>query len=817
MNKHSSTTHRRGLWLLFLCLIAALLISSAVQSAAAPLPQKNEPFDTVTLPPEALTWSAPAAQDKQATQNPKLDAALAELVGAGAQARQALAQAHALRLSGDRVHVQIVTAATDLQDAIRAVETAGGEVTKTAGNGDLIQGWLPISALETVAGDDAVYLIRRPAAPVLFEDPQASAATTEGLAAINGPAWHSEGHTGAGVKVGVIDGGFQGYNGLLGSDLPATVTVKNFVDGETDPQADGTTEHGTACAEVIHDIAPDADLYLAKIGTDLDLEEAVAWLKDTHNVDVISTSLGWYNQTPGDGSGKFANLVQEARDAGIFWTTAASNDREAHWGGLYYDPNNDDSHHYNATQNVNYFGPGDGNLYNIPAGNVIRVFIRWDDWTNVDQDYDLLLLRWGGSSWSVVAQGNNYQNGGAGQTPTEAVAYVSSGAATGYGFVITRYNSNRDVNFEIFAPKVARLDELLHARSLANLADAPGAITVAALDVGTPYPQEPYSSEGPTNGPGGAETGGATKPDISGFANVATESYGLTNKFNGTSSATPHVAGAAALVLGANPGYGPGQLQTFLQNRAIDMGASGKDTLYGYGRLHLGNPPTGGPEEDYYINLPLILHNFPITPDAPVLNAIANDDGDGAYTVSWSSPAAATTYTLQEDDNAAFSSPTVVHSGAATSKAISGKDVGTYYYRVRAANAYAQSAWSNTRSVQVTVEPPACPQTGAWTGTTNQGRDISFDVENAPTCRIAAESLHISIRDSCGFSLTTTYMNSFSIVNDHFSTGSGTTVGWVHGDFISPMAAEGTYNHYMMHPYEPWRYCTASGTWTATP
>jgi hypothetical protein len=171
------------------------------------------------------------------------------------------------------------------------------------------------------------------------------------------------------------------------------------VDGETDPQVDGTTKHGTACAEIIHDIAPAATLYLAKISTNLDLQEAVAWLKDTHQVDIISTSMGWYNLTPGDGTGEFADLVQAARDAGILWVTAASNDREAHWGGLYYDPNNTGYHFYNATQNVNYFGPGDGNAYAIPAGNRVTVFLRWNDWSSVNQDYDLYLLRWNGSAW----------------------------------------------------------------------------------------------------------------------------------------------------------------------------------------------------------------------------------------------------------------------------------------------------------------------------------------------------------------------------------------------------------------------------------
>lgn len=590
-----SPLHRRlVLGLLALVTIAALGLAGNLPGAAAPAPQDNAPFATLSLPPEALSWSADPADKPQ--RHPRLDSTLDDLAGAAeesVEAALALARARSLRLSGDRVHVQVVTHAPGLQGALAAMAMAGGQVTKVGADSALIQGWLPITALAAVAAHEDVYLIRRPAELVLDEYVEAADNTTEGLQAINGLAWHAAGHRGAGVRIAVIDGGFMGYQGLLGVDLPASVTVRNFIDGETDAQVNGTTRHGTACAEIIYDIAPDAALYLVKISTNLDLQEAVAWLMSTHQVDIISTSYGWYNLTPGDGTGEFADLVQVARDSGILWVTSAGNDRESHWGGPYYDPNDRDTHYYNATQNVNFFGPGDGDLYLIPEGYRLSVFLRWDDWTAVDQDYDLLLLRWSGSAWSVIARSDDHQNGGPGQSPTEYVTAVASGSATGYGFVIARYDSDRAVNLEVFAPSPgARLDEILHARSLINLADAPGALTVAALDVVAPYPQEPYSSEGPTNGPGGAETGGFIKPNLAGFANVSTESYGLTDKFNGTSAAAPHVAGAAALVKGAYPAHSPNQVQLFLEGRAIDMGPAGLDTIYGHGRLYLGAPPS---------------------------------------------------------------------------------------------------------------------------------------------------------------------------------------------------------------------------------
>ena len=75
--------------------------------------------------------------------------------------------------------------------------------------------------------------------------------------------------------IAIIDGGFQGYTAKLGSELPANVVVKNFVDGQPDAEVDATTPHGTACAEIVYDMAPSAQLYLIKIATDVDLDQYV--------------------------------------------------------------------------------------------------------------------------------------------------------------------------------------------------------------------------------------------------------------------------------------------------------------------------------------------------------------------------------------------------------------------------------------------------------------------------------------------------------------------------------------------------------------
>jgi hypothetical protein len=108
--------------------------------------------------------------------------------------------------------------------------------------------------------------------------------------------------------------------------------------------------------------------------------------------------------------------------------------------------------------------------------------------------------------------------------------------------------------------------------------------------------------------------------------------------------------------------------------------------------------------DPYVVLLPVVMKRWPPIPDIPVLNAINNADGDGYYTVSWSTAYLANTYVLEDDDNAAFSSPTQRYSGYGTSWSASGKTPGTYYYRVKARNSWGDSGWSTIRSV--TVLPP---------------------------------------------------------------------------------------------------------------
>ena len=105
--------------------------------------------------------------------------------------------------------------------------------------------------------------------------------------------------------------------------------------------------------------------------------------------------------------------------------------------------------------------------------------------------------------------------------------------------------------------------------------------TVGAVPYYSPGTIEAFSSRGPT-------TDGRIKPDIAAPDGVSNATYG---NFSGTSAASPHVAGAAALVLQIDPCFSPTQTGTTLQSAVIDLGAAGKDNTFGSGRLLLGALP----------------------------------------------------------------------------------------------------------------------------------------------------------------------------------------------------------------------------------
>lgn len=496
--------------------------------------------------------------------NPKIQPSVNELSfrdrAQGAEAAEDFARERDIDYAGGRVSV-VLESATSAAEASSVATAAGANVQAVYGN--LVQVSLPVANIDRVAASTAVAYIREPERPTVF-------ATSEGVADIGAQAWQAAGQTGAGVKIAVLDPGFSGYQQRVASgDLPANVITTSF---RSDGDITGAgQDHGTACAELVYDVAPGAQLYLVNFSTDVELGNAVNYLT-SQGVQVVSASWGFFGSFRGDGQGPINDMVAQARQAGITWANAAGNTAQQHWSGAWADNDNDTWIEFTAGDETNSF--------NIQSGARVDIYLSWDKWPATDQDYDLYLV-WEGQPNRTVAASDRWQSGS--QSPTEEIHYtVPQGKGGNYWIAIKKYSAGGSATFNLYALSYT-LEHRVAAGSLAGQpTDSPNAMTVGAVAVNTTA-LEDFSSQGPT-------ADGRIKPDIVAPDRVTTATYG-SGGFWGTSASAPYAAGAAALVKGLDATYDPASIQGFLESRATDIGGVGKDYLYGSGKLSLGTVP----------------------------------------------------------------------------------------------------------------------------------------------------------------------------------------------------------------------------------
>ena len=425
--------------------------------------------------------------------------------------------------------------------------------------GRLVEALLSPSALRSVAKSPGVAEVRSPALAI----PQA---VDEGVALSGADVWHNAGIDGTGVKVAVIDVGFAGYSSLLGTALPASVTTDDRCDGNlATPVADGGTDHGTAVAELVHQMAPGAHLYLmcvdSEVGLALAEQDAAA-----NGVRIINHSVAWFGDGRGDGTGGPGSpdaVVAQARADGILWVNAAGNYAEAHWSGTFTpDPSDPSLNDFGAFQ-VPY------DQVVISSGEQACVILTWDDWPVTTEDFDLYLFR--DSDGALVSYSTNNQSGGL-SPPEEDLCFKNSAATDAFDIIIANYNAVGSPRMDLYYTGASALTYSANAGSVVDPASSPDALAVGASCWSSPNVEqglEPYSSYGPT-------IDGRTKPDLVADDDVSTATFGDStgacsggSGFAGTSAAAPQVTGAAALILQKQSSLSVASLTAALKSRAL--------------------------------------------------------------------------------------------------------------------------------------------------------------------------------------------------------------------------------------------------------
>jgi hypothetical protein len=419
--------------------------------------------------------------------------------------------------------------------------------------GGLVQLSVPADQLDALAGQPGVRRVRRPRYAQVKE-------TTEGYDAMFLRDWQDLGLTGAGVRVAIIDVGFLGYENLLGSELPSSVGTE-FVGDHT------VTEHGTAVAEIIHDIAPDAQLTLYSFETEVEFYEACQRALDNGEY-LVNASIGWDNVWHLDDTSPITQAVNTLADHGVIWMAAAGNEAYKYWVGTVTDSDGDQWLEMDGTELLSVYA---FNGYALAS-------VRWDDpMGGSSTDIDLVMTD---TDVQTCGTSENPQDGD--DDPYEETwcethdeemyvgLYDYSGAASGS-------------KVWVFSTWEMPESQVTLTETLSLPADASKAIAVGAVQWWDNQIAS-YSSRGPTND-------GRLKPDISAPTEVTTASYGQYG-FNGTSAATPHATAVVALLLEATEfAYDREELRDWLQENVTDLGDPGWDNTFGAGYLQLDLPP----------------------------------------------------------------------------------------------------------------------------------------------------------------------------------------------------------------------------------
>lgn len=414
---------------------------------------------------------------------------------------------------------------------------------------------IPLSKLVELADKiDNISYIRLPYTPL------PASVLSEGVALTNAVDYHTVGYQGQNTRVAVIDLGFEELEITQDvGELPLNVISKDF----TGTGLTTGSNHGTHVAQIVYDMAPQAQLYLIKIADEVDLENAKDYCI-SQGVDIINHSWGWPNTNFTDGTGLVSDIANDARANGILWVNAAGNAAKKHYQRFFSDIDGDGWHEFSS-------GRYESNSFEADPWNDIVIFLTWDAWPTTDQDYDLYLYD---SDSNLVASSTNRQTGT--QPPTEKIVYRAPAYGT-YNIRIFNFSASGNEELKLFTFE----NDLWFRNAASSLwppADAAGVISVGAIDQANwqTGPQEDYSSQGPTND-------GRIKPDISGPDGVAR----YAGRGYGTSYAAPHVAGAASLLLSRYPNRTAAELQLILEEWAVDIGEQGKDNVYGSGLLNL--------------------------------------------------------------------------------------------------------------------------------------------------------------------------------------------------------------------------------------
>ncbi len=398
---------------------------------------------------------------------------------------------------------------------------------------------------------------------------------------------------GSGIKIGVLSDTYDALGGeaagITSGDLPNNVTVvEDLVNG---------TDEGRAMIELIHDMAPGAEILFA---TAFGGQENFA-----ENIDTLA-QLGckiivddvFYFAEPFFQDGIVAEKVNEVvAEQGVTYFSSAGNSASNSYESTTIDFfSNDTISFYDF--NFSLDSVEVLNEFVLDSGEIVTLVFQWDDpffANNVDTDLDLFIFD---ADLNIVAQ--SIADNIAFDNPFEIVQLQSDADASTFFILIQLFTGPEPgrlkiINFGTGVP----LAFDTQSPTIVGHAAAESAIAVGAIPFFNPVVPEPFTSAGPStllfNADGSLKSNIEIrdKPEIAAIDGTNNTFFGFDiadpdtfPNFFGTSAAAPHAAALGALICQANPSSTPQEIKQILIDGAIDIDDPGFDYLTGHGLVH---------------------------------------------------------------------------------------------------------------------------------------------------------------------------------------------------------------------------------------
>ncbi|HST70575.1 MAG TPA: S8 family serine peptidase [Solirubrobacterales bacterium] len=597
--------------LLMAAMLLALLLPVVGAKAAVLVPKDNGP-----LSPPLQRLANPVVRSQPAAQRAALlDVAAngpGSLVQEGGGVLVTARFAHGLAAHLDELRAagaQIVSSSRQRQTVTLAV--APGRLT----------------AIAAVPGVRAVWHVRE---PILYAEGtcEGGAVISEGLEQLRvDDAREAFELRGRGITVGVLSDSYDTAAGaatdaaddVVSGDLPGpagTCAEQQLPVNVLDEGPAGEGDEGRAMLQIVHDLAPKAELAFA---TAFESEEGFAEnierlarpvSEGGAGADVIVDDVAWFEE-PFFQDGPVAVAINRVTEDGKTYLSATGNDNTFDAGGneisSWEAPAFRDSgacptavsslSGFNGTHCMD-FNPAAAtdNAFGIAveAGATLTVDLQWaEPWDGVLSDLDAFVL----SGGSIVAAAYEENAGPTGtQRPVEILQWQNSSATSKtVQLVINRYSGlNPRLKFIFLQGGISAIEypepggEDTAGPSIFGHAGAASAISVAAVPFNNSNAIEPYSSRGPVTHYFGPVEGtlpaaplvtpdSIPKPDLAATDCGATTFFAFlsagTWRFCGTSAAAPHAAAVAGLVRQAKPAFSEQEVRDSLIDGAVPVGA----------------------------------------------------------------------------------------------------------------------------------------------------------------------------------------------------------------------------------------------------